>query len=827
MAADAIYKAVLAEKLMNLGYEIELTHPDGRFEIANIDREHILHFSQRRQQIEERLDEMQKSSAAAAEVAALDTRQDKVEVKRSVLMNDWRERAESIGLELRIPEGGRRVLVEDIHSRKREAERLARMSAEHFSERSSVINYSDMMRFGMERGTGVTSFEQYEKEIQNMRSRGELIDVGHELYTTREAIELERKILDISGRNKGVVSQIMSRDEVAMKLDEVESLKMTRDEPIFTKGQKEAISEILTTKDRIVGVQGYAGTGKTTMLSTVRELAEESGYQIKGFSSAATAANLLEEGTMIKSDTLESHLLEGWSRTSNDGLDELVGEHGCLKAWYAWEMAEGNPDEAASMLERGSFIEKDLESWSAGRAEANRITLGDNWSIRNCREAGYKSWAIDVVQSMRHHGYEPDGSTLDRESRMILIVDEVSMMGNVQAEKLLRMAELQGARLVLVGDVKQLPSIPAGKPFEILQNRGVMATAEMKKIIRQDNDTVKKAVVEAIHGKSRDSVRTLRESIIEIDNRNDRLKATADKYLDGDGQLENRPLVVAGTNRDSKAINRHIRDGLKEKGYLQGIEVNSEVLSSLSYTKVELKDARSYRTGNVIRFQRDYKRLGVGKGEYAQVESVCLDTNTVYLKKDDGTIAEWKPSKNAKIEAFNVENRGLQAGDRIRWTRNDKRRGRRNREIADVISVDPINRTAQIQTSTEIQTLDHKREKHWEHGYASTVHAAQGKTKDSVIVYVDTMVRNVVGEEAWYVAISRAKNLLIVFTDDKENLPEAVSRAMGQESALEAVECYTEKMLGFHEKSLLDPMHDLDVVDEGKSAGILGLGKSF
>ena len=63
-AADAIYKADLAYKLRRIGYEIEITHSDGRFEIAGIDRDHIKHFSRRREQIVASLERRGLSSPA-------------------------------------------------------------------------------------------------------------------------------------------------------------------------------------------------------------------------------------------------------------------------------------------------------------------------------------------------------------------------------------------------------------------------------------------------------------------------------------------------------------------------------------------------------------------------------------------------------------------------------------------------------------------------------------------------------------------------------------------------------------------------------------------
>jgi len=38
----------------------------------------------------------------------------------------------------------------------------------------------------------------------------------------------------------------------------------------FVEGQKEAVKFLLSSTDRVGGVQGYAGTGKTTMLVRFR-----------------------------------------------------------------------------------------------------------------------------------------------------------------------------------------------------------------------------------------------------------------------------------------------------------------------------------------------------------------------------------------------------------------------------------------------------------------------------------------------------------------------------------------------------------------------------
>ena len=78
--AGAYYRTELAGQLSALGYEIERTHADGRFEVKGFTKEQLEHFSQRSGQIEQALSERGKNRQTATteekQMAALDTRQE-------------------------------------------------------------------------------------------------------------------------------------------------------------------------------------------------------------------------------------------------------------------------------------------------------------------------------------------------------------------------------------------------------------------------------------------------------------------------------------------------------------------------------------------------------------------------------------------------------------------------------------------------------------------------------------------------------------------------------------------------------------------------------
>jgi ATP-dependent exoDNAse (exonuclease V) alpha subunit len=76
--------------------------------------------------------------------------------------------------------------------------------------------------------------------------------------------------------------------------------------------------------------------------------------------------------------------------------------------------------------------------------------------------------------------------------------------------------------------------------------------------------------------------------------------------------------------------------------------------------------------------------------------------------------------------------------------------------------------------------------RHIDHGYASTSHSAQGATVDRVIVDIDTRLSpELVNRKQFYVSISRARNGLTIFTDDRRQLGRAVNRSREKSLALE------------------------------------------
>ncbi len=270
MVGGAIYRAELARALQRLGYEVEVTHRDGRFEVKGFSKEQLRHFSQRREEIEAALKDLGASGAKASATLALVTRARKGPIDRTELYADWKARARGQGIDF----GGlaaKKTASREPHSAKPAKEAVAWAIA-HLTERESVIGHKDIVRHALEYGTGRVTLSEVATGIQEAKENRTLLPVKDGRYTTTKAVVAERETIAAMRRGQGRARPIAS----------IEAAQAAAREHGLATDQAQAAAFILTTKDRVVGVQGYAGTGKTHMLRALRDEAERAGYRRTG-----------------------------------------------------------------------------------------------------------------------------------------------------------------------------------------------------------------------------------------------------------------------------------------------------------------------------------------------------------------------------------------------------------------------------------------------------------------------------------------------------------------------------------------------------------------
>ncbi len=312
MTIGAIYRAELAQGLQDLGYGIEKTHPDGRFEIEGVSREVIEEFSTRRSEIEAAMREHGLGGTGdnphLAARATLMTRAAKRNVERDELHRSWERQAAEMGFSAetvrqQARETERKLLVPDLFTdRGQPAAEAATWAVEHLSERQAVFGHGDLLAATLSREPGAVTVEAAERAVSELETEGGLhaargLDHGRH-WTTDAAIGRESEAIALMHAGQGAGKAIMRNWIAETKLHGGR----------LNEGQKEAVKMVLSSKDRVVGVQGYAGTGKTTMLKRLRTLAESRDYQAVGLAPSASAARTLERESGIESETLQRFL---------------------------------------------------------------------------------------------------------------------------------------------------------------------------------------------------------------------------------------------------------------------------------------------------------------------------------------------------------------------------------------------------------------------------------------------------------------------------------------------------------------------------------------
>ena len=321
MLIGAMYRAELARGLQELGYQVEKTHADGRFEIAGVGRPVIEAFSTRRAEIEAAMMAQGLGDTAQdqrlAQRAALLTRAHKREVDRDALRESWQRQAAALGFDARelvdearhwqAAQVERPLAPADPHLEAEpgpttEADRAAAWAVAHLSEREAVFSRTDLLTSALTWKPGAVSIGEAEAAVARLEKAGTLLAADYPVpgdsLTTDRTVADERETIALMERGQG-------RGTAPMRGRAVD--KALRNGPL-TQGQKDAVKLILSGKDRVVGVQGFAGTGKTTMLNRARALLEKRGFEVRGLAPSASAARTLDGEAGIASETLQGFL---------------------------------------------------------------------------------------------------------------------------------------------------------------------------------------------------------------------------------------------------------------------------------------------------------------------------------------------------------------------------------------------------------------------------------------------------------------------------------------------------------------------------------------
>ncbi|HIF5582097.1 TPA: MobF family relaxase [Vibrio parahaemolyticus] len=792
-----VYRQSLAQEVGSLGFRLEHQGKDGTWEVAGVSKETMRELSKRSEAIggalETRGKTRETATAVEKETATLDTRDRKVAAERGELLNRWHaelgkeklEELEEVIAQSREKIPSLELQSEAILARVQLANEAVMWATEHLGERDTSWTHHDLVKEASRYAGSRVLLSDVNNAIDAAIGSGQLIEksvrtfdkvskqeVDFRGYTSHAAIAIEDELLREEYLGRDRVQRLCSREQAVEAISNAEE-KANEIGYEWNTDQRKATEGILLSENRIVGVQGLAGTAKTnSVLSTIANTARDMGYEVKGLAPTNSAAQSLSEGANISSSTIQSFL----GRSRNEWVEEKRLLSQIEKIDRRLERIINALKSPGVDLKTGTQIPETSPIYQKRIDELC------------CEKAELKSQREELTKGLQR-------------SPQLWIVDEASMVGTKLMHDLLQRASQVGARVVLTGDVRQLASVEAGAAFRQLQAHG-METYRLEEIVRQTNRGTRDAVYLSLMKRASDALARLQESgstIKELvhhkqNGRIDNVKSgeirrqeLVKDYMGLSPDERTKSIILEPSREGRRSTNKLVRDALKREGALSE-EIQTNQLSPVDTTEAERRVVTSYQNGQIVRFARSFKREGIKQGLYYEV--VGRESHDILLKKfgsnEQSEPIRFSPERYAakNIQLFNLTKSGLAVGEKIVWRDNDKTSGRLNNDTAIVEKIESTNVTFRLSNGKlsefDMSTMANS---HWDYGYAMTVHAAQGKTAQNVFVHAEANRDALLNTEQFYVQISRAKDRVYLYTNSKEGLIRAVEQRSGQKQA--------------------------------------------
>lgn len=593
MSAGAVYRAELAAEMQKLGFAVQAESDS--FKLAGVPDDLCDEFSKRRAQIVEALAEKGYTSAKAAEIAALNTREAKAAVSRETLFADWKETALQHGFTAESVNALRQaeeLYIPATPASTDEAEAaLDPLSREalfaKLTENDSAFTAHKVYQAVAVAAQGRLTAEQIEAHVQDFLKDGELVRLkrrepeeeikdkrnprsSERHYSTREMLALEAAMANRAKVLAGTASHAVEAPAVAAAVESYEAGKGFQ----LSDEQRTAVEYITVGTGQLAVVRGAAGSGKTTFMEPAKAAWEAAGFNVRGCALAGKAAAGME-AVGIKSQTLHSllHELDGGWEARRQKLQENADKAGAA---------------VAETLARAATID-----------ETHRHKFMPSEKLLDWRATADAELAEHQARQVT--------------AKDVILVDEAGMIGSRQMARLLEHAEQTGFKVVLVGDEKQLQAVAAGGAFAAIQKQtGHVSLIENR---RQWDEADRAAASAVVDGRAADAIKSYidRNRVhVEADQKAAASQMVAD-WAESPVHVSEK-LMLAKTRVEVHLLNDLARAQMKAEGKL-----GNEVAIGCAAGQ------RAFADGDRVLFTKNDRTLGVKNGHLGTIEKVDFD----------------------------------------------------------------------------------------------------------------------------------------------------------------------------------------------------------
>jgi len=245
-------------------------------------------------------------------------------------------------------------------------------------------------------------------------------------------------------------------------------------------------------------------------------------------------------------------------------------------------------------------------------------------------------------------------------------------------------------------------------------------------------------------------------------------------------------LVISPTHQAGEQATQAIREELRKAGKIGPDETPVTQLVSTNLTMAEKTDSRNYQAGQTIQFNQHAP--GIPRG--SRWEVTAIQDGQLNIRDERGFTRLLPLGNNPIFDVFQATTLGFSPGDSTRITRNGMDAERKRLDNGQLLEVMRVNPDGTILSRNKIIKAQYwllHQFGHIAHAHRITSHAAQGKMVDAVFIAQPASTFAATNRNQFYVLVSRAKERVHVYTDDKDALLLQASEPGNRLSALELV----------------------------------------
>jgi ATP-dependent exoDNAse (exonuclease V) alpha subunit len=366
---------------------------------------------------------------------------------------------------------------------------------------------------------------------------------------------------------------------------------------------------------------------------------------------------------------------------------------------------------------------------------------------------------------------------------------------------LFQLAQSHHARLILSGDTRQHGAVEASDALRAIEKYSGLESVELTNIRRQ-NPALAKSIAERERIKQyRQAVEAARDGhIAQSFHLLDKLKAIesctvadqheklAARFLELAKEHQSTVVVSQSWNEIHK-LNDAIRTLLKREKLIGENETNVTGFQPLNLTDAQKRDARPYESNTVLVFNREAR--GFKAGASAKLKSI---EGELLLVESDGRMGKIPFKHLDKVTVCQCKEMSLASGDKLQLKANGRATNNQKLANGELVTVKTVHADGRIGL-VDGRILD-KNFRQFVRGYAVTSYAAQGKSVDHVL-FSDSAAKAATNNQQWYVTVSRGKKGIHIFTTDKAQLRENITRGGERPLAVDIMPSWVTNRLAY------------------------------